>query len=47
MAKRWFAGWWMRHLSTQVAADCEALVRGPGIHWHRVGPREHVVYFIR
>lgn len=47
MALKWFQGWWGRHLASQVAADAEAAVRGPGIHWHRTGPSEHVVYIIR
>ncbi|HEV7457179.1 MAG TPA: hypothetical protein VGN96_10410 [Roseococcus sp.] len=39
--------WWARMLLRREFFGAMEEARGPGIHWHRVGPREHVVHIIR
>jgi hypothetical protein len=43
----WVHAWRRSHLPTALAAAVTRDLCGPGIYWHRTGPREHVVHIIR
>jgi hypothetical protein len=39
--------WWARMLMRPEFIRATGHLDGPGIYWHRAGPREHVVHIIR
>jgi hypothetical protein len=47
MRRSYFGGWLARMLASPLHVRAWAGLKGPGTTWHRVGPREHIVYVIR